>query len=63
MSNIVFTYSFMEPESIETIDDSHAFEGVLHLNLFISENHFEPKVKDIEELSFHFTVSFSMVIV
>ena len=46
MSNIVFAYSFLDPESTEAIGDP-VFEDVTHISLFPYE--IEPKEKDMEE--------------
>ena len=54
-SNIVFAYSFSDPESIETVGEPD-YQGVFYLNLFIDERIFEPKEKDLEEYSFWINV-------
>ena len=50
MSNIVFSYSLLDPQSVQTLGEP-AFEDVIHLNLFTSEDEFEPKEENITTMS------------
>ena len=49
VSNIIFSYSFVDPPSIENIVKPE-FEKVSHLNFFVSDKEFEPREDDIEEI-------------
>ena len=56
VSNIVFSYAFSNPPSIEFIGEP-ATEKVIHLNFFNPVEEFKPREDDIQEINYWLNVN------
>ena len=55
VSNIIFSYSFIDPQNIGIIGPPE-FEKIIHLNLFNSDEEFEIRENDTEEINYWLNV-------